>query len=251
MFTLILKMKESINENKGLCEICFEKYDHLLKKPKKMNCCGKVICLKCLKDIYELRKMTTCPMCCCDNMINPDELPTQFLEINQLIICPHCHRDTMKSSLYYSLTQKTIKCSKCSQEDEIRLVDYIIISLDEISSIVNKYAQVSNDALIDLLLRKIKSDLDSFFDDIKIRLITKLKAKITNEFKDYFNYDSNSSSLAINNELTELNELIEKMQHFVENADSYEVSVSSLLNDISNCSDYKDTILSLSSNFKK
>ena len=49
-----------MNEENYTCEICCENYDLKtpLKLPKKVPCCNKTFCLKCLNEIYEKNNQT-------------------------------------------------------------------------------------------------------------------------------------------------------------------------------------------------
>lgn len=123
-----------MEDSKGICFICLEKYNETKNIPKKMSCCNNIICLQCLKKVYQIRKKSFCPLCCSDKMINPDELPTKQSELNQFITCPYCRCITAKGDFYYSLDTQKIRCADC-HKNEITLTQYIQIIVNDVSSI--------------------------------------------------------------------------------------------------------------------
>jgi tripartite motif-containing protein 37 len=100
------------------CLICFSR----VKKAVMMNCCGKVVCQKCISGWIDTN--TTCPYChkhtTSSDLINITRLIKDISEdvkntlITTPIIQPNCDKHPNCLLSYYCTTCSTIICSDCA-----------------------------------------------------------------------------------------------------------------------------------------
>ena len=118
-----------MKEENYTCEICFENYDlkNPDKLPKKVPCCNKTFCLKCLNDIYERNsKSLKCPNCRKISLTPPKYYKDNILISSRYLICCNCHEKVPQNELYFCQNNNeiTIKCEKC-ENDDMKLNDIL------------------------------------------------------------------------------------------------------------------------------
>ena len=73
------------------CGICYEQYDHSIRKPHLLSSCGHTYCLSCLKRLVDY----SCPTC---KKISIEKYPNNAL----IEFIPESNYDKLKSKILYS-----------------------------------------------------------------------------------------------------------------------------------------------------
>lgn len=141
-----------------------------------------------------------------------------------------------------------ICCIEC-QENDLSLIEYIQIILDDVESITQKSSCVNNVILIQKLNVKLKSKLDAFFEDIKKRIFINLREKIIQEIKEQFTYNLKNKVTPLQNEVDKLRNSIINLQLFAKESKNNLISAQTLLSEINTYGKYKDKISLCSSNY--
>ena len=176
------------------CEICCENYDQVneSKQPKLVPCCNHSFCLSCLLDIYERNNKTfKCPYCRKSLVKNPKEFKTNTKIFLHYLICCHCENKVLQNQLFLCLDNGNmeIKCQKCHDNNDYKLIEYLPALLTELK-VFYEYYRVNKDSdLINFLQEKIKKQIESFFTDIIQKMTELMTCKIISQLKIEANYD--------------------------------------------------------------
>ena len=176
------------------CEICCENYNQIneSKQPKIVPCCNHSFCLSCLLDIYNRNNKTfKCPYCRKTIYQNPREFKTNLKMFQHLLICCNCENKVLQDELFLCLDngKMQIKCIKCHDNNDYKLVEYLPALLNELKN-CDEYYHVNKDSdLISFLQEKIKKQIQSFFTDIIQKMTELISRKIISQLKIEANYD--------------------------------------------------------------
>lgn len=241
-----------MNDERELCQICYEKFDMTTKLPKKMLCCKNIICLKCLQDIYEVKQMSLCPICRCNTKIIPDQLPTDMSIFEGFLACPSCNHNAVKSELYYSFDTETVKCVKC-QTNEMPLIEYVAMMTDDLSLFLKDYPTISNTCLVDMLTAKLQLKLDAFFDTLKKHLMTQFKSRIAHEINMQLGFDLYNNVMQFKDNIDKLNGYLHNMNAFINAIGTKQVPIPipTLISDLNNYLLNKEVIIEQSFPFDR
>ena len=188
------------------CEICYENYNQMIssKQPKIVPCCSHSFCLSCLLDIYNRNNKTfKCPYCRKSLMQNPQEFKTNSKIFERYLICCHCENKVLQNQLFLCLDNGNmeIKCLKCNDSNDYKLVEYLPALINELK-IFYEYYRVNKDSdLVNFLKEKIKNKLESFFTDIIQKMTEFISRKIISELKIKANYDLEVEKIEFNRKL--------------------------------------------------
>ena len=188
------------------CEICYENYNQMIssKQPKIVPCCSHSFCLSCLLDIYNRNNKTfKCPYCRKSLMQNPQEFKTNSKIFERYLICCHCENKVLQNQLFLCLDNGNmeIKCLKCNDSNDYKLVEYLPALINELK-IFYEYYRVNKDSdLVNFLKEKIKNKLESFFTDIIQKMTELISRKIISELKIKANYDLEVEKIEFNRKL--------------------------------------------------
>ena len=188
------------------CEICCENYNQMIssKQPKIVPCCSHSFCLSCLLDIYNRNNKTfKCPYCRKTLMQNPQEFKTNSKIFERYLICCHCENKVLQNQLFLCLDNGNmeIKCLKCNDSNDYKLVEYLPALINELK-IFYEYYRVNKDSdLVNFLKEKIKNKLESFFTDIIQKMTELISRKIISELKIKANYDLEVEKIEFNRKL--------------------------------------------------
>ena len=188
------------------CEICCENYNQMIssKQPKIVPCCSHSFCLSCLLDIYNRNNKTfKCPYCRKTLMQNPQEFKTNSKIFERYLICCHCENKVLQNQLFLCLDNGNmeIKCLKCNDSNDYKLVEYLPALINELK-IFYEYYRVNKDSdLVNFLKEKIKNKLESFFTDIIQKMTELISRKIISELKIKANYDLEIEKIEFNRKL--------------------------------------------------
>ena len=188
------------------CEICCENYNQMItsKQPKIVPCCSHSFCLSCLLDIYNRNNKTfKCPYCRKTLIQNPQEFKTNSKIFERYLICCHCENKVLQNQLFLCLDNGNmeIKCLKCNDSDDYKLVEYLPALINELK-IFYEYYRVNKDSdLVNFLKEKIKNKIESFFTDIIQKMTELISRKIISELKIKANYDLEVEKIDFNRKL--------------------------------------------------
>lgn len=222
-----------MNEEKEFCQICCEIFDKSNKLPKLMPCCRNIICLKCLKDIYENQFLSQCPICRCSNKIIPNQLKSDMTIFEGFFCCPSCNQTAVKSELYYSFDTGKIKCIKC-QLNEMSLLEYVTMMSDDLFLFLKDYPVISNTCLLDLLTIRIQLKLDAFFNSLKKELINQFRTKIAEEIKSKIGFDLQKNVMQFKDNIDKLNGYLNNMKTFLNESGVKTVTIPKLMSNLKN-----------------
>ena len=188
------------------CEICCENFNQIneLKQPKIVPCCNHSFCLSCLSDIYNRNNNTfKCPYCRKSLFQNPRFFKTNTKIFERFLICRHCENKVLQNQLFLCLDNGNmqIKCHKCHDDNDYKLIEYLPALLNELK-IFSEYYQINKDLdLINFLQEKIKKQIESFFIDIIQKITELISKKIICELKREANYDLELEKIELNKKL--------------------------------------------------
>ena len=176
------------------CDICCENYNQLdeSKQPRIVPCCNHSFCYSCLLDIYNRNNKTfRCPYCRKTLFQNPREFKTNLKIFERFLICCHCENKVLQNQLFLCLDNGNmqIKCLKCHDNNDYKLIEYLPALLNELK-VFDEYYRVNKDSdLINFLQEKIKKQIESFFTDIIQKMAELMSKKIISQLKIEANYD--------------------------------------------------------------
>ena len=207
-----------MNEENYTCEICFENYDlkNPDKLPKKVPCCNKTFCLKCLNDIYERNsKSLRCPNCRKVTMTPPKYYKDNILISSRYLICCNCHEKVPQNELYFCQNNNeiTIKCEKC-ENDDMKLSDILPEVITETNKNLKEYESVINTSIIELTKKEIKKDIEEYFQNIMNNLIESITNKVITEFNDFWQIEKRENEFK--NMINELNKNNKYLNDYIE-----------------------------------
>ena len=176
------------------CEICYEPYSltNQSKLPKLTSCCSHSFCLSCLLDIYNRNEhIFKCPYCRKSVNQSPREFKTNTKIFSHYLICCHCENKVLQNELFLCLDNGNmdIKCVKCQDDNDYKLVEYIPALLNELKKYY-EYHRINKDFDLILFLReKIKKQIEIYLEDIIGEMTNLMTKKIISELKKEANYD--------------------------------------------------------------
>ena len=124
-------------------------------------------------------------------MQNPQEFKTNSKIFERYLICCHCENKVLQNQLFLCLDNGNmeIKCLKCNDNNDYKLVEYLPALINELK-IFYEYYRVNKDSdLVNFLKEKIKNQIESFFTDIIQKMTELISKKIISELKIETNYD--------------------------------------------------------------
>ena len=210
-----------MEDNNLTCQICVEKYDqhNPNKFPKKVLCCGQILCLNCIESIYKRNNnQILCPFCRKVTNIPPTQLETVTSIFESFVSCPNCNGRITKNDLYINFETMSLKCIKCQQED-MSLATFLPDLVNELSSFITGIER-NNMNLYQLIELKVNQNLDDFFIKLKQELASKLIDIVYSEIKSELQYDVHSY---IQN-LDKLTNSYTVMNNFLNNAANFNVN---------------------------
>ena len=207
-----------MNEENYTCEICFENYDlkNPDKLPKKVPCCNKTFCLKCLNDIYERNsKSLRCPNCRKVTMTPPKYYKDNILISSRYLICCNCHEKVPQNELYFCQNNNeiTIKCEKC-ENDDMKVSDILPEVITETNKNLKEYENIINTSIIELTKKEIKKDIEEYFQNIMKNLIESITNKVITEFNDFWQIEKRENEFI--NMVNELNKNNKYLNDYIE-----------------------------------
>ena len=176
------------------CEICYEPYDlkNPFKTPKLTSCCFHTFCLSCLLDIYNRNNhVFKCPNCSKSTSKSPREFITNTKLFSRYLICCHCENKVLQKELFLCLDNGNmeIKCTKCQDENDYKLVEYLPALLNELKTFYDYYQGNKNFDLIFFLKEKIRKQIEKYMEEIIEEMTNLMTKKIIKELKQGTNYD--------------------------------------------------------------
>ena len=210
-----------MEDNNLTCQICVEKYDqhNPNKFPKKVLCCGQVLCLNCIETIYKRNNnQILWPFCRKVTNIPPTQLETVTSIFESFVSSPNCNERITKNDLYINFETMSLKCIKCQQKD-MSLATFLPELVNELSSFM-KGIESNNMNLFQLIELKVNQNLDDFFIKLKQELASKLRDIIYSEIKSQLQYD-------VRTYMHDLDKLINSykvMNNFLNNAANFNVN---------------------------
>ena len=201
------------------CEICCENFNqtNTLKQPRIVPCCSNSFCLSCLLDIYNRNdKQFRCPYCRKTISQNPNEFKINLKIFEHYLICCYCSNKVLKNELFLCLDDGNmkIKCVKCHDNDDYKLIEYLPALLNELK-IFNEYYHANKDSdLIIFLKEKIKKQIESFFTDIIQKMTELISRKIISELKIEAKYDLEIEKNEFNRKLKKADIDYNYLNHF-------------------------------------
>lgn len=194
------------------CEICFEPFDHSIRKPYSLSSCSHTYCLSCLQKLINKK----CPEC---NKTIKEKNPNNAL----LRFIPESNYDKLKSeTLKAWINLNEIKQNLKSKRQEkleqnrAKLISTKKLICDETSKLINNLRQ-NEEILLDecnLMLDDLNVCLDSnkFEEKFTYEIVHGTKERVEkNELKVE---DLNILNFVIKENKQELNELSEQIKHF-------------------------------------
>ena len=136
-------------------------------------------------------------------MQNPQEFKTNSKIFERYLICCHCENKVLQNQLFLCLDNGNmeIKCLKCNDSNDYKLVEYLPALINELK-IFYEYYRVNKDSdLVNFLKEKIKNKLESFFTDIIQKMTELISRKIISELKIKANYDLEVEKIEFNRKL--------------------------------------------------
>lgn len=238
-----------MNEENYTCEICFENYDlkNPDKLPKKVPCCNKTFCLKCLNDIYERNsKSLRCPNCRKVTMTPPKYYKDNILISSRYLICCNCHEKVPQNELYFCQNNNeiTIKCEKC-ENDDMKLSDILPEVITETNKNLKEYENIINTSIIELTKKEIKKDIEEYFQNIMKNLIESITNKVITEFNDFWQIEKRENEFK--NMVNELNKNNKYLNDYIEDIPTKNFDSKIIFN----CMNYyNDNISKIKNEFK-
>lgn len=176
------------------CEICCEAYSlkNKSKQPKLTQCCSHSFCLQCLLDIYNRNNFTfKCPYCRKSDNKNPRDFKTNTKIFSHYLICCHCENRVLQDELFLCLDNGNmdIKCAKCQDENDYKLIEYLPALLNELKIFCDYYQRNKNFDLIFFIQEKIKKQIEKYTEEIIVEMTNLMTRKIIKELKQETNYD--------------------------------------------------------------
>ena len=176
------------------CEICCEPYDikNQNKLPKLTSCCSHTFCLSCLLDIFNRNNhIFKCPYCRKSSNRSPREYKTNTKLFSHYLICCHCENKVLQDELFLCLDNGNmdIKCAKCQDENDYKLVEYLPALLNELKIFCDYYQRNKNFDLIFFIREKIKKQIEKYTEEIIEDMTNLMTKKIIKELKQETNYD--------------------------------------------------------------
>ena len=176
------------------CEICCEPYDikNQNKRPKLTECCSHTFCLSCLLDIFNRNNHRfKCPYCRKSSNKSPREYETNTKIFSHYLICCHCENRVLQDELFLCLDNGNmdIKCAKCQDENDYKLVEYLPALLNELKIFCDYYQRNKNFDLIFFIQEKIKKQIEKYTQEIIVEMTNLMTRKIIKELKQETNYD--------------------------------------------------------------
>ena len=207
------------------CQICLEKYDqhNPNKFPKKVLCCGQILCLNCIETIYKRNyNQILCPFCRKVTNIPPTQLETVTSIFESFVSCPNCNGRITKNDLYINFETMSLKCIKCQQGD-MSLATFLPELVNELSSFM-KGIERNNMNLFQLIELKLNQNLDDFFIKLKQELASKLRDIVYSEIKSELQYDIINDVSSYKQNLDKLFNSYTVMNNFLNNAANFNVN---------------------------
>ena len=176
------------------CEICCEPYDQKnpSKLPKLTSCCSHSFCLSCLLDIFNRNDhIFKCPYCRKSTFKSPREFNTNTKLFSHYLICCHCENRVLQDELFLCLDNGNmeIKCTRCQDENDYKLVEYLPALLNELKVFYDYYQGNKNFDLIFYLREKIKKQIEKYLEEIIGEMTNLMTKKIITQIKQKTNYD--------------------------------------------------------------
>lgn len=188
------------------CVICCENYNQLneLKQPRIVPCCNHSFCYSCVLDIYNRNnKIFKCPYCRKTLFQNPKEFKTNLKIFERFLICCHCENKVLQDQLFLCLDNGNmqIKCVKCQDNDDYKLIEYLPSLLKELK-VFDDYYEINKELdLINYLKEEIKKQIELFFIDIIQKMTELISNKIICQLKKETNYDLEIEKNELNKKL--------------------------------------------------
>ena len=243
------------------CEICCENYNQHeeSKKPKIVPCCNRTFCLSCLLDIYNRNnKQFKCPYCRKNLFKNPRDFKINSNIFNRYLICCHCQNKVTQNELFLCLDNGNmeIKCEKCHDKNDYKLIEYLPSLLNELKEFNQYYQKNKHSDLVNFLKEKIKKQIESYFDDIILKLTDLMTGKIISQIKVEVNYDLETGKneffkklKQIDNDYKYLNDFYEdkptknyETKKVLDIMEFYDNNLSSLKSELNKLSEFRDFI---------
>ena len=176
------------------CEISCEPYDQKnpSKLPKLTSCCSHSFCLSCLLDIFNRNDhIFKCPYCRKSTFKSPREFNTNTKLFSHYLICCHCENRVLQDELFLCLDNGNmeIKCTRCQDENDYKLVEYLPALLNELKVFYDYYQANKNFDLIFYLREKIKKQIEKYLEEIIGEMTNLMTKKIITQIKQKTNYD--------------------------------------------------------------
>ena len=176
------------------CEICYEPYDlkNQSKLPKLTKCCSHTFCLSCLLDIYDRNNHSfKCPYCRKITNKSPREFNTNTKLFSHYLICCHCENKVLQNELFLCLDNgnMNIKCAKCQDKNDYKLIEYLPALLNELKIFYEYYLTNKNVDLIFFLREKIRKQIEKYMEGIIFEMTNLMTRKIITELKKETKYD--------------------------------------------------------------
>ena len=176
------------------CEICCEPYDQKnpSKLPKLTSCCSHSFCLSCLLDIFNRNDhIFKCPYSRKSTFKSPREFNTNTKLFSHYLICCHCENRVLQDELFLCLDNGNmeIKCTRCQDENDYKLVEYLPALLNELKVFYDYYQANKNFDLIFYLREKIKKQIEKYLEEIIGEMTNLMTKKIITQIKQKTNYD--------------------------------------------------------------
>lgn len=240
-------------EDDNSCEICFEPYDikNRSKLPKITSCCSHTFCLSCLLDIYNRNNhVYKCPYCRKSTFQSPCEFKTNTKLFSHYLLCCYCQNKVLQDELFLSLKngKMDIKCAKCHEENDHKLVDYLPALLNELKIFYDYYQVNKNFDLIFFLREKIKKHIEEFMEEIIGEMTNILTKKIITELKQETKYDLEIEKVEFNQKLKKIDLDYKYLKEFNNNSSTKIFDTKKILEILRF---YDDNIESLQKDMKK
>ena len=243
------------------CEICCEPYDQKnpSKLPKLTSCCSHSFCLSCLLDIFNRNDhIFKCPYCRKSTFKSPREFNTNTKLFSHYLICCHCENRVLQDELFLCLDNGNmeIKCTRCQDENDYKLVEYLPALLNELKVFYDYYQANKNFDLIFYLKEKIKKQIEKYMEDIIGEMTDLMTKKIITQLKQETNYDLEFEKNAFDKRLKKVDFDFKYLNDFynnepTKNFDSkkileilkfYDNSIETLKKDLKKLGDFKTII---------
>ena len=208
------------------CQICLEKYDqhNPNKFPKKVLCCGQILCLNCIESIYKRNNnQILCPFCRKVTNIPPTQLETVTSIFESFVSCPNCNGRIKKNDLYINFETMSLKCIKCRQQEDMSLATFLPDLVNDLSSFI-KGIKRNNMNLFQLIELKLNQNLDDFFIKLKQELASKLRDIVYSEIKSELQYDIINDVSSYKQNLDKLFNSYTVMNNFLCNTANFNVN---------------------------